>query len=111
MEILLNEKNDITIIDVKGPVDLYHSGKLKDAIEKKISEGGRKFIINLEKVEYIDSSGIGSLISSMQNLKKVSGSLALLKLTEPVEKVFKLTRLDGFFKIYKSEEEAVSAMG
>ena len=109
MDINIRQEEEVTIFDIDGPVDLYHSSKLKDAVEAKVEEGGRKFIINLAAVEYIDSSGIGSLISSMQNLKKVGGVLALLDLTDPVKKVFKLTRLDGFFTIFDDDMEALGS--
>jgi len=65
-------------------------------------------IINLEKVSYIDSSGIGALISSLSNLKKYQGGLKIINVYASVKKVFELTKLTSFFEIYESEGEALA---
>lgn len=66
-------------------------------------------MINLDKVSYIDSSGIGALISSLSNLKKYQGGLKICNVSGSVRKVFELTKLTSFFEIYDSEQEAISA--
>jgi Anti-anti-sigma regulatory factor (antagonist of anti-sigma factor) len=66
-------------------------------------------VINLDKVSYIDSSGIGALISSLSNLKKYQGGLKICNVSGSVRKVFELTKLTSFFEIYDSEQEAISA--
>jgi len=66
-------------------------------------------VVNLGRVSYIDSSGIGALISSLSNLKKYQGSLKITNLQGSVKKVFELTKLTSFFEIYNSEEEAINS--
>ncbi len=65
MEITRRESGNIVILDINGEIDLYNAPEIKDVIAKLIEEQKYYTIINLEKVSYIDSSGIGALISSL----------------------------------------------
>ncbi|MCS6984984.1 MAG: STAS domain-containing protein [Leptospiraceae bacterium] len=108
MEISQREKDGIVILDIQGEIDLYNAPEIKDTIQKLIEAQKYNIIINLEKVSYIDSSGIGALISSLSNLKKYQGSLKIINVYASVKKVFELTKLTSFFEIYNSEEEALA---
>ena len=108
MEISQREKDGITILDIQGEIDLYNAPEIKDIIQKLIEAQKYNVIINLEKVSYIDSSGIGALISSLSNLKKYQGGLKIINVCASVKKVFELTKLTSFFEIYESEGEALA---
>jgi anti-sigma B factor antagonist len=108
MEITQRENGGIVIMDIQGEIDLYNAPEIKDNIQKLIEAQKYNIIINLEKVSYIDSSGIGALISSLSNLKKYQGGLKIINVYASVKKVFELTKLTSFFEIYDSEEEALS---
>ncbi|RME91989.1 MAG: anti-sigma factor antagonist [Candidatus Hydrogenedentota bacterium] len=108
MEINQRERDGVVILDIEGEIDLYNAPEIKDTIQKLIDEQKYNIIINLEKVSYIDSSGIGALISSLSNLKKYQGGLKIINVFASVKKVFELTKLTSFFEIYDSEDEAVS---
>lgn len=97
MEISQREKDGITILDIQGEIDLYNAPEIKDIIQKLIESQKYNVIINLEKVSYIDSSGIGALISSLSNLKKYQGGLKIINVYASVKKVFELTKLTSFF--------------
>jgi len=107
MEIVKREKDDVTILDINGEIDLYNAPEIKEIINSLIAEQKTNVIINLEKVSYIDSSGIGALISSLSNLKKYQGGLKIINVFASVRKVFELTKLTSFFEIYDSEDEAL----
>jgi len=109
MEINQREKNDIIILDITGEIDLYNAPEIKDIINTLIEKQKYNVIINLEKVTYIDSSGIGALISSLSNLKKYQGGLKIINVFASVRKVFELTKLTSFFEIFDSEDEAVAS--
>jgi len=110
MEIKTKETpNGVVVFDIEGEVDLYNSPELKEAIKKMIEAKKYNIVVNLAKVSYIDSSGIGALISSLSNLKKYQGSLKITNLQGSVKKVFELTKLTSFFEIYNSEEEAIDS--
>ena len=108
MEISQREADKVVILDIQGEIDLYNAPEIKDTIQKLIEQQKYNIIINLEKVSYIDSSGIGALISSLSNLKKYQGSLKIINVYASVKKVFELTKLTSFFEIFDSEEEALS---
>lgn len=107
MEINTREVNNVTIFDIVGEIDLYNAPDIKEIIKKHIEQQKYNVIVNLEKVSYIDSSGIGALISSLSNLKKYQGNLKIIKIHGSVKKVFELTKLTSFFEIYEVEEQAV----
>ena len=108
VELSNREVDGIVIIDIDGEIDLYNAPEIKETIKNHMEENKKQIIINLEKVSYIDSSGIGALISSLSNLKKVGGGLKVLHVYDSVKKVFELTKLTSFFDIYDDEQEAVS---
>jgi anti-sigma B factor antagonist len=109
MDINTRNKGDIVILDIAGEIDLYNAPEIKDIINKLIEEKKFNVIINLDQVSYIDSSGIGALISSLSNLKKYQGGLKIINVFASVRKVFELTKLTSFFEIYDLEDEAVNA--
>ena len=108
MEISQREADRVVILDIQGEIDLYNAPEIKDTMQKLIEAKKYNIIINLEQVSYIDSSGIGALISGLSNLKKYQGSLKIINVYASVKKVFELTKLTSFFEIYDSEEEALS---
>ena len=109
MDITKRTKDDVVILDIAGEIDLYNAPEIKDIINSLIEEKKFNVIINLEKVTYIDSSGIGALISSLSNLKKYQGGLKIINVFASVRKVFELTKLTSFFEIYDSEEQAIES--
>ena len=109
MRITKRDANNVSILDIEGEVDLYNSKEFKDTIKELIGQDKKRIIINLEKVGYIDSSGIGSMISSLSMLKKIGGELKIINVFSSVKKVFELTKLDVFFQIYDNEEEAIKS--
>jgi len=111
MDITKRSNDDVVILDIAGEIDLYNAPEIKDIINGLIEEQKFNVIINLEKVTYIDSSGIGALISSLSNLKKYQGGLKIINVYASVRKVFELTKLTSFFDIYNSEEEALESFG
>jgi anti-sigma B factor antagonist len=109
MEVTRREIGDVVVFDVVGEIDLYNAPTIKEMVRQEIEKGKVNIVVNLDKVSYIDSSGIGVLISSLSNLKKVGGGLKLANVYASVRKVFELTKLTGFFDIYDSVENAVSS--
>lgn len=110
MELNSRKLSNITIIDIIGEIDLYNSNNIKDLILKKIENGENKIIINLERVNYIDSSGIGTLISCNSILMKKRGGLVIENVNDSIKKIFKLTQLDAILKVASNEEEAINLL-
>ena len=104
MEMIERENNSIQIIDVIGEVDLYNTKEIKDMIDEKIKQGKYQIILNLLKVPFMDSSGIGTLVTGMYRLKKYQGSLKIVNIVGSVAKVFKMTGMDTHLEIFDSED-------
>ena len=109
MEIKRRDVGEIIVFDITGEIDLYNAPEIKEKIKEEMNKNKVNIIINLDKVTYIDSSGIGVLISSLSNLKKVGGALKLINVYASVRKVFELTKLTSFFDIYDSEADALAS--
>ncbi len=107
MELKIRKNGDAYIVDVTGEMDLYNSYKLKELIVKMIEKSVKIFIINMEQVDYIDSSGIGALIYICSTVKKQNLKLAISNIHGSVKKVIELTKLMGYFPIANSVEEAL----
>lgn len=107
MELKIRKNNDVYIIDVLGEMDLYNSYKIKELVMKMVEKSVQKFCINMEQVDYIDSSGVGALIYINSTLKNLGRKLVISNVHGSVKKVIELTKLVGFFPLSNSVEEAV----
>ena len=110
LELKIRKNDDIYIIDVNGEMDLYNSYKLKELVMKMLEKKIQKFVINLESVDYIDSSGIGALIYISSTLKKLNLRLLICNVRGSVKKVIELTKLMGYFPITGTVVDAVKDM-
>jgi anti-sigma B factor antagonist len=107
MELKIRKNKEIYIIDIQGELDLYNSYKLKELLMKMLEKKIERFIINMEDVEYIDSSGIGALIYISSTLKKMNLKLAITNIHGSVKKVIELTKLMGYFPIVATLDAAI----
>ena len=101
---------DVTILDMDGKITIGEgSVALRTAIRRLLEEGKKKILLNLAKVGYIDSSGIGELVSSYTAINKESGELKLLNLTQKLQDLLTITKLLTVFDVYESEQEALAS--
>ena len=107
MEIQMSETSNIPVIEVSGEVDLYQTNAIRDKVTELIGGNKNKAIVNMSGVSYIDSSGLGALISCRTNMKKAGGDLKLSALTDTVKSVLEITKLSQLFDIYETDQEAV----
>ena len=110
MEITKEEVEDIVVFYIIGKIDMYFATQAKDFILDEVNNSdSKKIIINLRDVDYLDSSGIGSLVNVYAAIRE-SGKLRICEVQEQVFSVLKLTGLIGFFQIDESEEESQMAL-
>ena len=110
MELKMRKNKDVFIIDVAGEMDLYNSYKIKELVMKMMERQVKSVVINMEEVEYIDSSGIGALIHIYSTMKKSGCQLYITNIHGSVKKVIELTKLIGYFPITNSLEEALQKL-
>lgn len=106
MEINVKRDGAHSVVYVSGDIDLYTSPKLRDTVLELFRKRGQeRVIVNLNKVDYIDSSGIASLVEGLQEAKKKSARFVLVGLNEAPRHVLELTRLLNVFEIAANEED------
>lgn len=104
MEISTKERKDSIAIELKGSLDIYTSLELKNQIEESCEKGTKNLIIDIEKVDYVDSSGIGTLIKGLNLSKGKDISFMIANVQPTIEKVFKVAGLLSFFTILTKDE-------
>ena len=104
------QAGDVTILDLNGKVTIGEgSVALRSAIRRLLGEGKNKILLNLGGVGYIDSSGIGELVSSYTAINKEQGQLKLLNLTQKLQDLLTITKLLTVFDVYENEAEALNS--
>jgi len=102
--------NGVVIVDMSGRITLGEgSVVLKDAVRDLLGKGEKKILLNLGDVTYIDSSGIGELVSAFTSTRNQQGNLKLLKLTKKVHDLLQITKLYTVFEIYDDEAAAIAS--
>jgi len=99
---------DVTVLDVAGRITLGEgSSALRDMLRDLVSKGQKKILLNLGEVSYIDSSGIGELVSGFTTVANHGGQLKLLGLTKRVKDLLQITKLYTVFDVHDDEAGAV----
>jgi len=109
MEILIERRDGKIVLCLKEDrLDAHNSSELKERLMKMFEEGGRDIIVDLHEVEFIDSSGLGALLSGHKNAVQRSTGFALAALQPRVKSMFELTRLQRVFEIYSDIRDALT---
>jgi anti-sigma B factor antagonist len=109
MEIKVKDAGEVAVLELKGRLDLASGTALKDEI-KSLFDGERVAIhLNLAKVEFINSSGLGTLVSIMKEVRLRKGRLTLSNLASYVQEIFDITQLSNIFEIFGTENEALNS--
>ena len=107
MTISIRELGTARVVDLAGDVDLGTSPNLRKTLFDQLREAP-KLALNLRAIRYIDSSGIATLIEALKNAQRLQKEFVLFGLSPAVEDVFRLTHVNRIFRIFATEEEAVS---
>ena len=110
LSIASREVDGVTVLDLSGRITLGEgSVQLRDAIRGLISKGDKNILLNLGDVNYIDSSGLGELVSAFTTAKNQQADVKLLNLTKKVHDLLQLTKLYTVFDIYDDEASAIAS--
>ncbi|MFH1846597.1 MAG: STAS domain-containing protein [Candidatus Omnitrophota bacterium] len=109
MQIEQEKKENLLILRLKGDIDINTSPDLKRSLDKMIGRKENNVVINLQEVNYIDSSGLATMVEILKNLRTHEGRLKLTNLTAKVKGLFEITKLDGLFDILTEEAAAMSS--
>lgn len=94
------------VLEVGGEIDVYTAPKLRDRITELVADGVYHLVVDLEKVEFLDSTGLGVLVGGLKKVRAHGGSLQLVCTQERLLKIFRITGLSKVFVIHDSAEGA-----
>ncbi len=102
-------RSPYTILAVKGEVDVYSAPRLREKLVELVSEGHRQIVVDLEGVDFLDSTGLGVLVGGLKRLRSHDGDLSLVCTQARILKVFEITGLTSVFSIASTVDEATTA--
>lgn len=110
MLLQIEEKEQVVLIAIKeNRLDAHNSGELKSQLLTLFEQGKNHLLVDLQEVRFVDSSGLGALVSGFKNASARNGSLKLCGLQPQVKSMFELTRLHRVFEIFASEQDALTS--
>jgi anti-sigma B factor antagonist len=110
MKISTRQVDGVAVVDCSGRITLGEgSVTLRDTVRDLLSKGNKKILLNLAEVNYIDSSGIGELVSGFTTVRNQGGELKLLNLTKKVHDLLQITKLYTVFDVKDDEASAIKA--
>jgi len=108
MEIQLREQDNVAVLALSGRLDLASGATLKEHLKRLAEKNAVQVHLNLSEVEFINSSGLGALVSIMKEIRIQKGRLTLSNLASYVQEIFEITQLSHIFEIYSTEDEALA---
>ena len=110
MKVSTRQVDGVTILDLSGRITLGEgSVTIRDAVRDVLAKGSKKILLNLGDISYIDSSGIGELVSGFTAVRNRGGELKLLNLTKKINDLLQITKLFTVFDIYTDESTGVNS--
>lgn len=108
MTFSIEQVDGTTVVDVDGELTVTNRGELKELVLARLAEGDTDFVIDFVKSSYIDSSGLGVLVSLSKRIREESGRLKLAGLNQDLRTLFELTKLDTLFQIVENRAAALA---
>ena len=109
MSFVLDRRDDVLMVDVEGQLVVTNRQDFKQAILDEVELGARTVVLDFTQSGYIDSSGLGALVSLSKRVRDAGGDVRLTGLNEDLRRLFELTRLDQLFPLYATRADALSA--
>ena len=102
-------RDGIEVIDVQGEIDMYTAPRLRELLINLVSEGNYQLVVNLDKVGFLDSTGLGVLVGGLKRVRAHDGSLDLVCTQQRILKLLTITGLTEVFGIYETVDQAIAA--
>ena len=102
-------EDSIEGVDVEGEIDIYTVARLRELLSNLASKNNCQLIVNMDKVEFLDSTGLGVLVGSLKRVRAHDGSLDLVCTQERILKIFRITELTKVFGIHQTVDQAIAA--
>lgn len=108
LSVTSREQGGRTIVTVSGEIDVYTAPVLREKLNELVGEGQHHLVVDMEGVDFLDSTGLGVLVGGLKKVRQHDGSLHLVCTSEKILKVFRITGLTKVFPIHDSVEGALS---
>jgi anti-sigma B factor antagonist len=109
MSLQVTRQGDVVVIEVDGQLIVGNRQELKQKVLEESEAGARKILVDFAKAGYIDSSGLGVLVSLAKRMRELGGDLRLANLNDDLQTLFELTKLDSLFQIADTRERALES--
>lgn len=109
MELSVKEENGINVLNLKGRLDLASGSTLKEQVKALFDNERTSIHLNMSEVDFINSSGLGALVSIMKEVRLQKGRLTLSNLAVYVQEIFEITQLANIFEVFTTEQEALNS--
>ena len=112
MKIEQEREGEVTVVAIEGVIQLGESARrLSQHLQELLDEGAERVLLDLSRIDYVDSTGLGELVGYLQRFSEQGRRLALLQPRTRILNLLKLTRLDEVFPIFEDRAEALAALG
>jgi anti-sigma B factor antagonist len=108
LDVETGKRGDASVLTLQGEIDVYTAPRLRQAIIDLVEGGERNIVVDMEKVDFLDSTGLGVLVGGLKRVKTREGNLSLVASQEKILKIFEITGLDKVFPIAGTVEEALA---
>jgi anti-sigma B factor antagonist len=105
----VEQRGTYTVLSVRGEVDVYTAPRLRERLIELVSQGSHQVVVDLEGVDFLDSTGLGVLVGGLKRLRSHDGDMILVCTQPRILKVFEITGLTKVFSIHDSVESATAA--
>ena len=109
MSFAIGKVGDVTVVEVEGQLIVGNRQELKQKVLDELDRGDRHFLVDFARTGYIDSSGLGVLVSLSKKIREHGGELRLANLNDDLKTLFELTKLDTLFQISETRERALDS--
>lgn len=111
MELSLSTRTqgDHAVLSVGGEIDVYTAPQLRQRLIELVEQGSQHIVVDMEQVEFLDSTGLGVLVGGLKRVRALDGSLRLVCAQERILKIFRITGLEKVFGIYPTVDDAIAA--
>ena len=110
LDVTLESLGDLALIVLSGEVDVYSAPRLRNVIRDLVDKGKYRMVVDLEKVAFMDSTGLGVLVGGLKRVKRHQGELGIICNQERILRIFRITGLTKVFPIYRSREDLLASI-
>ncbi len=105
----IRREDGVTVLALSGDVDLHRSVEMRERLLEVMNEKPETMVINLSQVDFMDSSGLATLVEAMQLSRRYGGQIKLVGVQQRVRSILEISRLDSIFPIFENEAEALAS--